>query len=126
MGKGITTVSSDVRVPLYTIFTALCGAGCFGFLLLKKQPSDPKEETKQLKKIEDFPQNIDELNKELPVVELVENESEESTLQKCINILKKAIILAFTRDMLLLTIIFGYTGFVLTFWSGVYSACIAN
>ena len=30
--KGITTVSSDVRIPLYTIFTALCGAGCFGFL----------------------------------------------------------------------------------------------
>lgn len=97
---------------------------------MKKQPSEPKEEAKQLKNIEDFPQDIDELNKELPAVELFESpinhEDDKSTLQKCVEILFKAIRLAFTRDMLLLTIIFGYTGFVLTFWSGVYSACIAN
>ncbi|XP_078349107.1 UNC93-like protein MFSD11 isoform X2 [Oculina patagonica] len=108
------TISDSVRRTVYTVFTTVCGLGiCLLFLLRK-----PREIER------DMMSNRDENDDR----ELSQNIRSNTTPEKrtALQSLKIAVKLFLTKDMLLLSLCFAYTGFELTFFSGVYGTCVGN
>lgn len=106
---GIQSITSEVREPLYWKFTVLSVAGSLGFLLLKGiQPKEEKPEEPEAQEMKPV---------ENPTAE---PETNETTAQKCKRIFLEAVNLFQTKNMLIICIIFLYTGFHQSFWSGVY------
>ncbi|ESO89144.1 hypothetical protein LOTGIDRAFT_154229 [Lottia gigantea] len=112
--KGSSEISADQRTNL---FLGLCGAAVLGLLCLlllrKKIPSN--------RRFEGSTDNEASVNL---------NSSEASTSSQsspsALEGLKTAFRLAKTREMILLSFTFAYTGLELTFFSGVYGACISH
>ncbi|XP_068760630.1 UNC93-like protein MFSD11 [Montipora capricornis] len=104
------TISNPTRRNVYTVFTTICGLGiCLLFLLRK-----PRDMVIQLNEGEkELSQNIRPRRKS----------SEKRT---ALESLKIAVKMFFTKDMLLLSLCFAYTGIELTFFSGVYGTCVGN
>lgn len=107
-----TAISDSVRRTVYTVFTTVCGLGiCLLFLLRKPRDMIPVSRDEQDRELS---QNIRRPN------------SVNSARRTALESLKIAVKLFFTKDMLLLSLCFAYTGFELTFFSGVYGTCVGN
>lgn len=105
------TISDSVRRTVYTVFTTVCGLGiCLLFLLRK-----PRDLTSHGGENED---------KELS--QNIRPSSGVTGRRTALESFKIAVKLFFTKDMLLLSLCFAYTGIELTFFSGVYGTCVGN
>ncbi|CAF1605528.1 unnamed protein product [Adineta ricciae] len=97
-------ITRSVRYPLFTVFSIVSAVGiaCFG-LVIWRTFSERRRANSELLKNEE----------KVSCVDTVE------TLKIALRLLK-------TRNMLLLLIPFGYTGFALTFFQTVYPTCIGH
>ncbi|CAF1598759.1 unnamed protein product [Adineta ricciae] len=97
-------ITRSVRYPLFTVFSIVSALGiaCFG-LVIWRTFSERRRVNSELLKNEE----------KISCVDIVE------TLKIALRLLK-------TRNMLLLLIPFGYTGFALTFFQTVYPTCIGH
>ncbi|XP_073245430.1 UNC93-like protein MFSD11 isoform X3 [Porites lutea] len=120
-----TAISDSVRRTVYTVFTTVCGLGiCLLFLLRKPRDMIPVSRDEQDRELS---QNIrDEQDMDLISQNIRRPNSVNSTRRTALESLKIAVKLFFTKDMLLLSLCFAYTGFELTFFSGVYGTCVGN
>merc|ERR1712130_307906 len=117
--KGKEYVDSKMRTVLFTGFGILAGAGCFVFLLLR--PNLPDESTS-----EEYSQvNGDDKNKADE-----QNEADAEPKKSAFVTVKESMVESFkllaTREMMLITALFMYSGFVLSFFSGAYPTAIGN
>ncbi|KAL8565105.1 hypothetical protein ACOMHN_005308 [Nucella lapillus] len=127
MFRGEDTISDSSRMHL---FIGLSGAGLLGVLVLfflrKPRPKTSDREAGVLNNSE--PPGFDEGNSDSS--EFVGNVSPEpSAVQTAVpplTSLKRAFSMLRTKEMLLLSVPFAYTGLGLTFFSSVYGTCIAQ
>ncbi|ELT97164.1 hypothetical protein CAPTEDRAFT_108287 [Capitella teleta] len=99
--QGESSISANSRFTLYTIFTALGIAGVVVFFFLRMIP-------KPLPRHVNRPQRAADTN------------------NGAITAFKSSLKMLFTRNMVLLSLTFAYTGFELTFWSGVYGTSVGH
>ncbi|RDD37490.1 UNC93-like protein MFSD11 [Trichoplax sp. H2] len=100
--EGVSIISDEYRYIIYSVLTVVCVIGTLGLLTLRKPKVSEEEE---------LPMNIGS-----------KNASEEGPWQAFM----RSIHLLTTKEMLLLSAVFAYTGLELTFFSGVYPTCIGN
>ncbi|XP_074638646.1 UNC93-like protein MFSD11 [Acropora palmata] len=103
-------IQNTTRRTVYTVFTTICGLGiCLLFLLQK-----PRNMLTQLN------------DKDRELSQNLRASSRNSERRSALESLKTAGKLLLTKDMLLLSLCFAYTGIELTFFSGVYGTCVGN
>uniref|UniRef100_H2YJY8 UNC93-like protein MFSD11 n=1 Tax=Ciona savignyi TaxID=51511 RepID=H2YJY8_CIOSA len=119
--QGVDTIHDKQRIPLYIGLTSVCALGTALLLILRSHPiqklevGDPEEDQPS----EEEEETSDEaamLNDSLDVTHRLFNRTLTSTVESWK--------LFLTRDMMILSITFFYTGLELTFFSGVYSTCV--
>ncbi|XP_067043795.1 UNC93-like protein MFSD11 isoform X2 [Acropora muricata] len=103
-------IQNTTRRTVYTVFTTICGLGiCLLFLLQKPRNMLTQSNDKD----RELSQNL-------------RPSSRNSERRSALESLKTAGKLLLTKDMLLLSLCFAYTGIELTFFSGVYGTCVGN
>ncbi|NXG12589.1 MFS11 protein, partial [Sakesphorus luctuosus] len=105
--QGKTHISESDRRTVFIALTVISLVGTVLFFLIRKQ-----EDTKA-------PGDEDSANEILG-----ESSSARNKMMRAVAAFKKSITLSFTKKMMLLSVTTGYTGLVLTFFSGVYGTCI--
>ncbi|KAJ7406424.1 UNC93-like protein MFSD11 [Willisornis vidua] len=105
--QGKTHISESDRRTVFIALTVISLVGTVLFFLIRKQ-----EDTKA-------PGDEDSANEILG-----ESSSARNTMMRAVDAFKNSITLSFTKKMMLLSVTTGYTGLVLTFFSGVYGTCI--
>jgi len=112
---GHVNVSDHGREVLYTVLLVACGIGTLALVLLRKAPSQDYQQVAQN-------ENSDDLQS--PVQDSVNPErvSGQTPLESFLAAFK----LLRTKDMLMLALTIAYTGFELTFFSGVYGTSVGN
>ncbi|XP_071429607.1 UNC93-like protein MFSD11 [Pithys albifrons albifrons] len=105
--QGKTHISESDRRTVFIALTVISLVGTVLFFLIRKQ-----EDTKA-------PGDEDSANEILG-----ESSSARNTMMRAVAAFKNSITLSFTKKMMLLSVTTGYTGLVLTFFSGVYGTCI--
>ena len=115
--QGKQEVSSEMRTSLFTIFSVLAAAGCSVFLLLK----GPCCSYETLEIDEDAEE--DKVGSRLLTVE---KPKDESTGRMVLNSIVNAFKLLFTKEMVLIASLFFYSGFELSFFSGVFTTAVGN
>ncbi|CAG5112232.1 Oidioi.mRNA.OKI2018_I69.chr2.g6471.t1.cds [Oikopleura dioica] len=117
--KGESYVSSEMRTTLFTIFAILASVGCSIFLLLKGKCCGPEERYNAVPVEEQELQGENE-----------KKTSEEEEPQGAINTITSSIQAAFkllvTKKMLLIAPLFMYSGFELSYFSGVHPTTVGN
>ncbi|XP_071961166.1 UNC93-like protein MFSD11 [Antedon mediterranea] len=99
--QGKETIEDSTRVTVYTVLTVLAAIGVALFLLLRdKRPEDTDN--------------------------LLSVNSSVNRVEKPWNALVRSFQLFCTKELLLLSVCFFYTGVEMTFFSGVYGTCIGN
>lgn len=116
--QGITNIGDSQRIPLYIGLTAISAFGvvCMAFLKTKNH-------TESLENDLEVSENT-ESNNETENKPLLEENEEGSKLEEAYSMFKKSIRLLTTKNMILLSVTFFYTGLELTFFSGVYSTAV--
>ena len=116
--QGITNIGDSQRIPLYIGLTAISGLGvvCMAFLKTKNN-------TESLENDPEVSENT-ESNNETEDKPLLEENKKSSKLGEAYSMFKKSIRLLGTKNMMLLSVTFFYTGLELTFFSGVYSTAV--
>ncbi|XP_020618413.1 UNC93-like protein MFSD11 [Orbicella faveolata] len=105
------SLGDSVRRTVYTVFTTVCGLGiCLLFLLRKPR---------------DLTSHGDE-NGDEELSQSIRRSSGTTGRRTALESFKIAVKIFFTKDMLLLSLCFAYTGIELTFFSGVYGTCVGN
>ena len=124
--RGVQDITYVQRIPLFIGLTSICGLGTLSLFLLKTPPmlstisSETTESTENLVAPEDcFEQTAEATsNQELPV------EIERTRTMEAWEAFLASIKLFKTKEMLLLSVTFFYTGLELTFFSGVYTTSV--
>ena len=116
--QGITNIGDSQRIPLYIGLTAISAFGviCMAFLKSKNNTESVEEEPAITENIE-----VNNENEEKP---LIEQNEKSSRTQEAYIAFKKSLCLLRTKNMILLSVTFFYTGLELTFFSGVYSTSV--
>jgi len=136
--RGVDVIADKQRVPLFIGLTAICGLGTLSLLLLKSNPvasSVSSEADNSLLSAEETQQSSNEVNQSSDQ-KFNDSEADESHVEiseqrdksksaEALDALLTAIRLFKTKEMLLLSVTFFYTGLELTFFSGVYSTSVA-
>jgi len=104
--QGATYVSSDLRTTLFSVFSVVAAVGISVFLFFKA----PFYGTNAKGASEDDP----------------ENKESKSTFTMVMESIVNAVKLLVTRDMALIFTLFLYSGFVLSFYSGIYPTSVGN
>jgi len=112
--KGEYKITDHSRQVLYTVLLACALIGTFAFVFLRKTPAENRdvhvsEENGYANEGDGLINNSDEPVRQTPL----------DAFRRCIHLLK-------TRNMMLLLATIAYTGFELTFFSGVYGNAIGN
>ncbi|XP_059804614.1 UNC93-like protein MFSD11 [Hypanus sabinus] len=105
--KGEKHISDYDRKTVYTALTVVCLVGSVLFILIRKPASEPQS-------------TENEISDDEPETTL----RTEGRSSQAVAAFKSAINIFFTKDMLLLSVCIAYTGFELTFLSGVYGTCL--
>ncbi|XP_074649496.1 UNC93-like protein MFSD11 isoform X2 [Tubulanus polymorphus] len=106
--KGDITVDAATRTTLFLVFTAVCVAGVLFLAILFCLKG--RQETSM----------------ESLVVPINPGDGENRGNNGPLQALKRSFHLFITREMLLLSVTFGFTGLSLTFFSGVYGTCVGH
>ena len=132
--RGVDIIEDKQRVPLFIGLTAICGVGTLSLFLLKSNPAVknvPDESDESLLAAEESPQKHGSDQKidggeasgshtEGPEVETKVKSKSSEALEAFLTSVR----LFKTKEMLLLSVTFFYTGLELTFFSGVYSTSV--
>jgi len=116
--KGDINISDHGRETLYTVLLSCACIGTLAITLLRKTPT-----TLTLTTVDDEEPIDDESLKSL---NRSQNSSDVVHGQSPLEAFKKSFKLLISPDMLLLSVTIAYTGFELTFFSGVYGTSIGN
>ena len=121
-------MSSEMRTSLFTIFSILAAVGCTVFLFLKGPCcSSESVDTEDPVEFDDVGDNSNKGNDEaLLSKEKSKKVENSSTFSMVIDSIRNAFKLLVTREMLLSTSLFVYSGYELSFFSGVYTTAIGN
>ncbi|XP_015765862.1 PREDICTED: UNC93-like protein MFSD11 [Acropora digitifera] len=125
-------IENTTRRTVYTVFTTICGLGiCLLFLLQK-----PRNTVDMIKILVYLGYCLSGYSKryweqsftgnQLNFLLIHRPSSRNSERRSALESLKTAGKLLLTKDMLLLSLCFAYTGIELTFFSGVYGTCVGN
>lgn len=116
--KGEINVSDRGRQVLYTVLLVACGIGTLALILLRKAPVYAYNEISRA-----YDDNLaSPVRSEESESETQANPARQTPLESFLAAFK----LLKTKDMLLLCVTIAYTGFVLTFFSGVYGTSVGN
>ncbi|CAI9610632.1 unnamed protein product, partial [Staurois parvus] len=107
--KGEANISERDRRTLFIALTVISLVGTVLFFLIRT----PASNTIQLSEDDDGSSDI-----------LEGNVSSQSNISKALDAFVKSLKLSVTKEMLLLSVSMAYTGFELTFYSGVFGTCI--
>lgn len=107
--KGSSDITAEERTKLYTALSGAAAAGILCMLLLRKKRSTDGED------LVNMPASEGSLN----VEKTSRKEGPIQSIVRSFHLLK-------TKEMLLLSVAIAYSGFELTFFSGVYGTCISN
>lgn len=105
-------IDSTMRTTLFTGFGILAGAGCFVFLLLNTN-------------VETLQSSTDTKEDEAQSQQLMKKNTT-SAGKTILDSMVQSFQLLATKEMLLMSSLFIYSGFVLSFFSGVYPTAIGN
>ncbi|XP_073419287.1 UNC93-like protein MFSD11 [Dendrobates tinctorius] len=108
--KGENTISERARRTVFIALTVISLVGTVLFFLIRT----PKPNVSKLNEEEDDGSS--------DVLE--ESASSQSYMTKALDAFTKSLKLSITKEMLLLSVSMAYTGFELTFYSGVFGTCI--
>ena len=133
--RGVDIIEDKQRVPLFIGLTAICGVGTLSQFLLKSNPvvknvSDESDESllaaEESQKEHGFDQKIDggEASGSHTESSKVEKKAK-SKSSEALEAFLTSVRLFKTKEMLLLSVTFFYTGLQLTFFSGVYPTSVA-
>lgn len=115
--KGKSYVDSEMRTTLFSIFAVLAAVGCSVFLLLKGKCCGPEESYSEVPQDE---QELAEKSNPKP------QEESEGAVKTIIVSIKAAFALLITKKMLLIAPLFMYSGFELSYFSGVHPTTVGN
>ena len=134
--QGVTVIEDSQRIPLFIGLTAICGVGTLSLLILRSNPSAakvPNEASTDLLSAEvaqDLSPPEEVAQKEITGGECSGGNNEApdkvqtSKTSEALEAFLTSVRLFKTKEMLLLSVTFFYTGLELTFFSGVYSTCV--
>lgn len=123
--QGASYVSSDMRTSLFSIFAVLAAVGCSVFLLLRGACCRPEPVIEE----QSSDENTNDRENDQALLSKGEESGEEpelSTGKIVITSIINAFKLLVTRDMILIASLFLYSGFALSFFSGVYTTAVGN
>ncbi|XP_002732131.1 UNC93-like protein MFSD11 [Saccoglossus kowalevskii] len=100
--KGESRITDETRITVYVVLLVLAAIGILLFLLLRSKRTTDTEDLLNI------------------------NVSGEETQRGPLQAFKRSFQLLKTKEILLLSVCFAYTGFELTFFSGVYGTCVGN
>ena len=117
--QGVTDISASERIPLFVGLTVVCACGvvCMAFMKSKSNTGSLKNE----QEITEF----DEISNENEEKPLIDEAKISSSTQEEYSAFKSSLNLFRTKNMMLLSVTFFYTGLQLTFYSGVYTTAVA-
>jgi len=118
--KGESYVSSEMRTTLFTIFAILASVGCSIFLLLKGKCCGPET------RYDEVPVEEQELKGENDEKNVSKPEESQGALKTISSSIKAAFKLLVTKKMLLIAPLFMYSGFELSYFSGVHPTTVGN
>lgn len=118
--KGESYVSSEMRTTLFTIFAILASVGCSIFLLLKGKCCGPEA------RYDEVPVEEQELKGENDDKNVSEPEETQGALKTISTSITAAFKLLVTKKMLLIAPLFMYSGFELSYFSGVHPTTVGN
>ena len=129
--QGVTLIESSKRVPLFIGLTAICAVGTLSLLVLRSNPTqrvevDEAEGNLLAEESQQVSVDKDEYSGKTSTTDSVavpENKTN-SKFSDAWEAFLTSVKLFKTREMLLLSITFFYTGLELTFFSGVYSTSV--
>jgi len=99
-------INSKMRITLFTGFAVLCGLGCFVFAVFKADSRTEEEKEEQ--------------------EELIQEKSEQSAAQIAISSIIESFQLMVTKEIMLISNLFLYSGLFFCFYAGVFSTAIGN
>lgn len=114
--KGEYKITDHSRQVLYTVLLTCALIGTFAFVFLRKTPAENQE----------LRHEVDEDHTPTNESDGLINNSDEPARQSPLDAFRRCIQLLKTRNMILLIATIAYTGFELTFFSGVYGNAIGN
>ncbi|EDV28265.1 uncharacterized protein TRIADDRAFT_63683 [Trichoplax adhaerens] len=119
--EGVSIISDEYRYIIYSVLTVVCVIGTLGLLTLRKPKVSVNNACYPLQTTVDQCDSYLKVHDNLHIINS-KNASEEGPWQAFM----RSIHLLTTKEMLLLSAVFAYTGLELTFFSGVYPTCIGN
>jgi MFS family permease len=131
--RGKSDIDSATRTTVYSVFTVLAGLGTV--LLLCLRAPDAEEEYDVERRESDMSRSVEtsdrSVDSEQPVIapDTRKQEASETAPSAAVNVIDsfvRTVLLLTNMNMVLLAIVFFYTGLELSFFSGVYGTALAN
>lgn len=119
--RGVTSIGDDQRKPLFIGLTAVSLLGVLLLLTLRTKPRTQSVEDDPAQDYDDLDVLISQQSSNVDNSQSAENDT---SLRGALNAFLKSVRLFKTKEMLLLSITFFYTGLELTFFTGVYTTCV--